>query len=698
MKSTNKITFTVVTIAMTAAMGIKAEEQTDTAKVHELKEVTVTESMESLEGDHVVLKLSNANRKYGTNALDAVSSLNRFQTNLNGTELYAWDQSKVFILINGVPSSSLDLRSYKGADIKNVEYYSVAPPQYMMLTQGPVANIVIKKRHDRQYSGYFNTKNSVLYKFGYNQAVLTYADSLNQVKVGYFLNYRDTRHIDIHSEYDYAPDRKTQYNDRQRYKGEYHNWIASYQRFQGSHLFNAKLTYTTDPGYERQSGTGSIYDGTGTYNGTSSRLLKSRSNAAALNLYYGYTFSGGKSIAINVVNTIGRSHSDSHRSLLFSDPYSQLSYNVTSGMKNRTYSLIGSASYSMPLLGGYLTAGSRYEYTRLSQDTRDTKYTPQTHTEFLYTGLSIRKNDFTIYPAIGIKIADESTGTMNRTTATPYIRFYGDWWPQNNLKGFTTQLTLSHMDGNPPLNLLTGNYTYIDAWMVSTGNPSLKNFSQSSAKLDIAYYHPDGRNSVALRIMPIYYRNSSQQVLMQQDGYAILQHQNIKHDFYNRFYLKGSWYPVKWLEFSPSFSVDTYRYDTPSQKVRRNYCTVGCLINLTFDKWEVSLDANSPIEQYSGDLTIHGSAQYAAIVQYKYRGWSFGAEYHYLGHNEYTKGTNGSFSYCESKNLPTLRYLCQVTATYSFSIGRARRHARQRLNESSSETGLDRYNKASMPE
>ena len=112
-------------------MHLYAEvEPTDTVKSHELNEVVFTESREIYKDDHVVLFLSNANRKFGTNALDAISSLNRFQTSLNATALTSWDRSSVFILINGVPSTAIELRSYRSSDIKNVEYYQEAPPQY----------------------------------------------------------------------------------------------------------------------------------------------------------------------------------------------------------------------------------------------------------------------------------------------------------------------------------------------------------------------------------------------------------------------------------------------------------------------------------------------------------------------------------------------------------------------------------------
>ena len=182
-----------------------AQESLDTIKSFILSEVVVKAERIIHKGDHDVLYLSNDNKKFGTNALDAVSSLELFQTAINETKLVSQDRQNVFILINGVPSTAYDLRGYKGEDIKNVEFYSIAPPQYMSLTAGPVVNIVVKKRHDRSYTGYFNTSNAVNTGFGTNQIDLTYADSLNQVKLDYLIDYRNIGNIDNLAEYTYSP-------------------------------------------------------------------------------------------------------------------------------------------------------------------------------------------------------------------------------------------------------------------------------------------------------------------------------------------------------------------------------------------------------------------------------------------------------------------------------------------------------------
>lgn len=142
---------------------------TGPTKVLELEEVVILADRIVHKGDHDVLYLSDDNWTFGTNALDAVSSMELFQTSINETTLKSWDRQEVYILINGVPSTAYDLR------------------------EGPVVNIIVKKRHDRSYSGYVNTSNAVNTGFGTNQIDLTYADSLNQFKLGYLIDYRNIK-------------------------------------------------------------------------------------------------------------------------------------------------------------------------------------------------------------------------------------------------------------------------------------------------------------------------------------------------------------------------------------------------------------------------------------------------------------------------------------------------------------------------
>ena len=162
-----------------------------------LNEVVIKGKLMEKKADHILLYMTDENRKFGTNALDAVSTLNLFTTSLNETTLQSYDRQEVFILIYGVPSTGIDLRSYKAKDIKSVEYYPIAPARYMSMTQGPVANIIVQKRHDILFSTYVNTRNALTHANGNNQISQTYADSLNRVNITYFDSYFNTGELPL---------------------------------------------------------------------------------------------------------------------------------------------------------------------------------------------------------------------------------------------------------------------------------------------------------------------------------------------------------------------------------------------------------------------------------------------------------------------------------------------------------------------
>lgn len=309
-KKSCKFQFIFAMLAFYMPVAVYGENK-DSIPSKELQEVVVSGDRILHKDGYQILMLDSYNRNYGTNALDAVSSLSMFLSSLNDNKLVSWDRSEVFILINGVPSTAMDLRSYKGSDIKNVEYYANAPSQYMGFTEGPLVNVVLKKRHDRLYTGYFNAVNSVTTGFGTDQIDLSYSDSLNQVKAGYILDYRDEKDISIHSEYEFLPSWSSTYENKERYSGQYHSLYGSYQHYRTNHLFNAKLSFVTSPGKETTSGNLSRCEGGDLKYSTNNTLLKSNARSASVDLYYNSVFNNGSVFAIDIVNTLGRSYSQS---------------------------------------------------------------------------------------------------------------------------------------------------------------------------------------------------------------------------------------------------------------------------------------------------------------------------------------------------------------------------------------------------
>ena len=527
--------------------------------------------------------------------------------------------------------------------------------------------------------------------FGSDQIDLTYTDSLNQVKVGYQLNYRNIKNISYRSDYECLPEWKSSYDDNERYTGTHHSIYGSYQYYNTRHLFNAKLSFITNPLKQRSSGERSYSGSNENRREPVSTLLKSGNKSVSIDLYYNYMFGSGSILCANVVNTFGRSHS-------LSEITSPVDGMVGSLVQNHTYSLVVNTFFLSKILGWRYTVGSKYEYRQLRQKYSGKTDRPYSHKEFISIGLSRDLGYWTVAPTLALNVLEQSDGRVAKTSALPYMRLYIDWWPEGSLKGFSPQLTIMSRHTAPLLSMLTESYTYKDYRYVAVGNPYLKNYWDNSVRLDLCYLMPGRRDKVILRWQSHYIKNPIASRLKAMDGMAYLQPQNLSYSLSHNFDISITWHPKKWLEISPYMEYYANRYDA-SSRIRKNYLRYGGTLSATCGDFTFLLAANSPTRDFDGDLIEDGSAQYATKVQYKYRGWSFGAEYHYSGHNDRIYGKADDISVFENRDWKPLKTNIFLTATYSFSIGRSRSHGYKMLNEANSDNnGLNQYNTPKKPE
>ena len=159
----------------------------------------------------------------------------------------------------------------------------------MAFTTGPVVNVIMKKVHDLYYSGYFNANNALNTGFGTNQATLSFRDSLNQISLNYFVDYRNIHNIEKKSTYKPENSWPSRFDEDQVYKGALHQLSANYQRFTGRYYFYTKLTLSTDP--RRQTANGAGWTGADETNEfVNFSNLKSNSRSANLTFFYNRAF------------------------------------------------------------------------------------------------------------------------------------------------------------------------------------------------------------------------------------------------------------------------------------------------------------------------------------------------------------------------------------------------------------------------
>lgn len=163
----------------------------------------------------------------------------------------------------------------------------------------------------------------------------------------------------------------------------------------------------------------------------------------------------------------------------------------------------------------------------------------------------------------------------------------------------------------PTSGQLTTSATHIDRNFIAMGNPNLKPYWEWNNNLLLAYFSPNNDNQIVLQYTPKYRYHPFVPTLSVDNNIVYSRPQKISHSFDNVLNLFGSWYPVSWLEFSPYVEYYYSTLDTPSQDVRLSYFRTGCTITISRNSWALTLAANSPTKEVSGDLTMRGSAQFA---------------------------------------------------------------------------------------
>lgn len=547
MKKPNRpIICAVVALVMTGNATFASESSDSTAAANDttgvvsLNEVEVVAERVIHKGDHEVLLLSEENRTFGTNALDAISSLVYFNTSLNGRTLTNDLNQNVYILINGVPADGDRLRTYKGDDIKKVEYYAIAPPKYTIFTFGPIVNVITKKKRDQQYDGYFNTSNAVATGYGFNQANLTYTDSLNMVKAGYWVNYRNIGNIGEHSEYNYDKlGRSTAYDTKRRYEGAKHNISAEYQRYQGNHLFNVSVVGVINPGEQNSSGTSLLTEGTQAYTGTSRSHLKSRANSISTTIYYGLV-KGLTSFAVSANGAFGKSYSEAWSKAVMPEPYSQYSYDNNSRLDNTSYTFNSYALVTTPWLGGNFSTVAAYNYSQIKQEYSGNSVTPHTHNVFINTAMSWNfNNELYVFETLGASVYSEYNGTQTRTIFSPRLFFSVNWWPKS-VKGFNSRLDFVTTKNKSSLSSLSESYTYKDNWFIFTGNPELKDYWNSKGSLLTSYRFDDYGNRIIVSYSLSYSDNPFINTLEYDNEMVVAKQYEMSYRCYHYLYISGS--------------------------------------------------------------------------------------------------------------------------------------------------------------
>lgn len=649
-----------------------------------LDEVVVSPQILNTFGNKDQLMLSGSARKVGNNALDAIGNLPQFKTNASSGELVTVDNKSILVLIDGMRRPARDLMLLKADDIKNIIFYSDPPARYAHENIGAVIDVTTKKKADRLYSLYLDTKNGVTTGHGTDMLSVAYMDSLNMFTAAYFIDYRTLNDNRMNNTYFYS-DKTNEYRGVSGgYKGRYHIGQMAYQRYQGRNLFNAKVEYRKSPGRQEYS---QKLIGSGEPPSTNTRRLESDYSSVSADLYYTHLFNQNRSVSFNVLNTYHESDSDN---MLSSDVGW---YSFNNHIDNKSYSLIAEALFSDKVWNGNFNFGAYYQYKNLDQTYNSIENsTVRTHKEYVYADYSNSVGIFSYNAGLGLE-------NNHYLTAANEVHNYLVFRPSLALnlqysKRSAMRLTASVNSSVPNIGDLTNSVVTIDECFFAQGNTGLKPYYYYYANLSYKYASEDGKLYLAPSVSYSYYPDKNMPVLFAERGNIIRRMVSVNDVHSLQMSISLSYKPIKWIAFQPFYNYKRLEYSTPNHPVNHNLHNAGVSVQLLPGNWQIIWNANLPMTLVDGDVYTKTGFNTTASVLYKFKSMSVGLEYVHNPNPTKSYADINGFRYSEETKWNNFRNLISVKFTCHLYKGKSRGHAGKRISNADNDSGLTDSNTA----
>lgn len=660
--------------------------------IESLDEIVVTPDVLRSYGNRNEIYFSKKNRNVGTNALEAIASAPQFSKNMMNDELETIDKKKLLILINGIRASSRELAVLQSDDIKNLTYYTNPPARYAFENVGGVLEIQTRKKKNRLFTAYLNTKNSFTTGYGTNSLNLTYRDSLNSLSAYYLIDYRNLDDNKRNNNYQYLTNTNKYIGLPGKYKGEYHIGRLTYQRNQGNNLFNARLSYRKNPGIEKYGQLAFIDLNDSIFNGVSNKDLESDYDFWSLDLFYSKTLSKSRSFSINVVNTYYLSDSKQLLSRTI-DGYEPMNYHYKNEFDNKSYSLIVDAIYSDRLWNGNWNIGTYFMFKDLRQ-TFNGVYNPYISNKrgYIYTDYSnhIGKVSYTL----GVGLEDISYSGINEDDFNYWVfrpSLVLAYQPSRNMAfRFNSRI----QPQIPSTGYLTNSLSSIDEFFYSRGNPDLKPYYTFTNGLDMQVSFMDGKIYMGPSFYYNYSRHPFAPVLQQEGKYVYLQQTELDNIRHWGASISSNYAVAKFLTIQPFYAYTHYEYDTPNNNISHDIHNLGIGLQLFLGKWQMSWYGNIPFNTVSGDTYNKLDFNTTASILWKHKSISIGADFIHNPYPSRVSAQINSFSYSEETVWGNFKNLVDVKFTYRLSKGKARKHKSKNRNNSDVDSGLTDFNTA----
>lgn len=660
-----------------------------------LQEVEVVSQQLKSYSNKDVMYLTEENRKHGLNALDAISSLPRFISSLNGTDLQNMSGTSVTILIEGRKASAVQLMNLTGNDIAKVEYYPTSPAKFRGYAGGPIVNVYLKRPKELKLNGNISSSNCVIFTNEASRAGLTLTNPNNLIMASYSNRCVNTSDIGNSSIYDYGDSSNSLVSRSGFYHTLSNNASINYQWNDAKNLFYMSFDYrgTRDKsGYD--------YDLTEikpdkTVRGESFTEYYKHSDGFSVDIYYSRKFSRGQELSIDVLNSINKSALTNDNSRRVGEESDYTSFDAKTFSRNRIYSVIANAMFSSPLGGGEISASLYHSYRHLNQDFVNYFYTQNSNHNFAFENNS--------YASVGY------FRSFNRFSADLTLNAYYDFRRQPDRSHFRDFQFMPRLNAGWNISdYITARYSF---WIQSTSKSigsdnenltyeDVRVFRQNSMSMHAVYKYcnslyfdfniPSARLFLSPTISYYHSRHPYMETATQIGDNFIIR--NTEVPFINdvAFSLVARYTPASWLYLIGIYNCDYSAYNLPMRKMRKTANRFQLRAGGSIGKIQYEAGMSTPKNSYDGVTRWHEDWSFNASVYWTSGSWYAGISYMFQGLDTWFEDDYGQLrKYSKMHNRFNQKNL-SISVGYNFEVGRLTRrsNAAKRLQNVESDFGI----------
>lgn len=437
----------------------------------DLDEVVVSASLVKRFADKKEYRLTSAEKSRYSSALSALEFLPKIQ--VLDQSVSSVDGKAVKILINGIPSTPIDLSVILPEDIAKIDYYTQPPVQYSNMGLGAVINVVTREKQNGGSVG-VNTQNAVTTGFGNNVVNFKYNWGHSQIGVTYNINYRNYNKRVLDEEMAYSvggtdfEKRKSGRNSPYAYEQQMAE-ISFNNAKADNYLFSAKLSFNSLN--RRRS---SVQDILSSVDGKESHKTgesqdKDKYISPVMDMYFSKSFGSKHELIVNLVGTYYKSDYDyEYQELQEAEP----DFETATVIHTDKYSVIGEVLYTYKMKTANLYAGARYMYNNSIQNNLPSNNKITAHEIYSYLGITGMWGDrfnYSISAGVNNNIFTTiENKTYNFTYFRPQVKLGYFIDPSSDLM-FNYEINTE----NPSVSSLTYNPYYKDPNYIFVGNPRL---------------------------------------------------------------------------------------------------------------------------------------------------------------------------------------------------------------------------------